>query len=119
MKAQVVKIEATLAQQKQLTEKRKLLGHMQGLLDAINKIESIQMSEESNTGQVCAIIWKYYKCEVYDTTSLLFNNIACKLHCLFLVTCVLGPGTCIRRIQSVAYTFINYLVDSSKHFETR
>ncbi|CAK8692589.1 unnamed protein product [Clavelina lepadiformis] len=52
MKAQVVKIEATLAQQKQLTEKRKLLGHMQGLLDAINKIESIQMSEESNTGQV-------------------------------------------------------------------
>nr|CAB3232539.1 conserved oligomeric Golgi complex subunit 2-like [Phallusia mammillata] len=44
--------ELALEKQKALSTRRKLLGHMQGLLQAIEKIEHIQRSEDSTMGQI-------------------------------------------------------------------
>ena len=49
----MVEVEVAFAQQRKLIEKRKLLGHMRGLLQAAEKIEHIQRSEDAKSGQVC------------------------------------------------------------------
>lgn len=49
-KMKLVKIQ--LEEQKNLANKQDKLGHMMGLLRSVEKIEQIQASEDSNTGQV-------------------------------------------------------------------
>uniref|UniRef100_H2YCH7 Conserved oligomeric Golgi complex subunit 2 n=1 Tax=Ciona savignyi TaxID=51511 RepID=H2YCH7_CIOSA len=45
-------VEDALELQRGASEKRSLLSHMKGLLQAVDKIEHIQRSDDSNTGQV-------------------------------------------------------------------
>ena len=52
----VNEVEAAFSDQRKLMEKRKLLGHMLGLLKAADKIEHIQRSEEAKNGQVLFVI---------------------------------------------------------------
>uniref|UniRef100_H2XKN8 Conserved oligomeric Golgi complex subunit 2 n=1 Tax=Ciona intestinalis TaxID=7719 RepID=H2XKN8_CIOIN len=52
MKNKVEEVERSLGHQKMVGEKRILLSHMKGLLQAVEKIEHIQRSDDSNTGQV-------------------------------------------------------------------
>lgn len=50
-----MEVETAFADQRKLMEKRKLLGHMLGLLKAADKIEHIQRSEDAKNGQVSYI----------------------------------------------------------------
>uniref|UniRef100_H2YCH6 Conserved oligomeric Golgi complex subunit 2 n=1 Tax=Ciona savignyi TaxID=51511 RepID=H2YCH6_CIOSA len=51
MKLNVGEVEDALELQRGASEKRSLLSHMKGLLQAVDKIEHIQRSDDSNTGQ--------------------------------------------------------------------
>ena len=49
---EISEFEVALEKQKALKEERELLGHMQGLMHCVEKIEHIQRSDEANVGQV-------------------------------------------------------------------
>ena len=52
MNSKVSELESALKEQNELKRRRKLLKHMKGLIDAVDKIEHIQQSDEFKTEQV-------------------------------------------------------------------
>ena len=55
MNGKCSELEEALVRQSELKQKKKLLRHMKGLIDCVDKIEHIQNSEDDKSDQVTCI----------------------------------------------------------------
>ena len=70
MTSKVSEVKQILDTKENIITQKKLLMHMKGLLDAVHKIEHIQNSEDTNTGQVA---YEYYHKKVIISRTTTFH----------------------------------------------